>query len=146
MFFLVFRRSNLFWSRGGCICTELEVTFTPRKKRPHDVPFWVEDGSYFFITIKCEPRGRNQLCHAGRANAVLSAARFYHEQLKWHCRLLLLMPDHVHGIIAFPSNAGVKRIVGNWKRYLNTHEGFTWQDDFFDHRLRNRHEETEKID
>jgi putative transposase len=122
------------------------VRFTPRKKLPHEVPFWVQEGSFFFITIKCEVRGQNQLCHAGRGDAILAAAGFYHEQLKWHCRLMLLMPDHVHAIIAFPNSEGMKRIIGHWKRFLNTHEKTMWQDDFFDHRLRNRHEETEKID
>ena len=105
-----------------------------------------EQSSFFFITIKCEVRGGNQLCHAGRADAVLAAARFYHDKLKWRCRLMLLMPDHVHAIIAFPGKASMRGIVGNWKRFLTTHEKTNWQDDFFDRRLRNRHEELETID
>ena len=121
------------------------MKFTPRKRLPHDVPWWVAEGSFYFITIKCESPGRNQLCQAGRGDAVLAAARFNHEHLKWHCRLLLLMPDHIHAIIAFPQNSAMRRTVRNWKRFLATQEKIAWQEDFFDHRLRNRHEEAEKV-
>ena len=33
-----------------------------RKKLPHTIPQWVSEGSWFFITINCEPRGKNHLC------------------------------------------------------------------------------------
>src|SRR4051794_27789002 len=35
-----------------------------RKKLSHAIPQWVPDGSWFFITIKCVPQGKNQLCRA----------------------------------------------------------------------------------
>ena len=44
-------------------------------------------------------------------DAVLAAARFNHEKLAWFCRLMLLMPDHLHAILAFPREPGVKRVV-----------------------------------
>jgi putative transposase len=112
---------------------------------PHAVPQWVPEGSFFFITINCEPRGQNQLCRAGAGEAVLGAARHYHEHLTWHCRLMLLMPDHLHGIIAFPREPGIKKTVTNWKRYITFHHGICWQRDFFDHRLRDQREVEEKI-
>ena len=115
-----------------------------RKRLPHEVPQWVSEGSFFFITINCEPRERNQLCRAGLGDTLLQAAAFYHEHLKWHCRLLLLMPDHLHGIIAFPLEPGMKTTLSDWKKYLARNHGVNWQRDFFDHRLRDHHELAEK--
>jgi putative transposase len=117
-----------------------------RKRLPHQVPQWVADGSFFFISINCEPRGRNHLARAGVGDAVLNAARFNHEQLVWHCRLMLLMPDHLHAILAFPHEPGMKTTVENWKKFLAREHGIAWQRDFFDHRLRSSNEETEKRD
>ena len=66
-----------------------------RKQLSHAIPPWVDERSFFFISIGCEPRGVNQLCQASIGPQVLAAAAYYHEQLKWHCRLWLLMPDHL---------------------------------------------------
>jgi hypothetical protein len=73
-----------------------------RKKLPHAIPQWVAENRWFFITINCESRGKNQLCHTDIAPIILNAAIKYHEKLSWHCRLMLLMPDHLHAMIAFP--------------------------------------------
>ena len=115
-----------------------------RKQLPHAVPQWVNPGSFFFITINCDGRGQNQLCRAGNGDRVMSAAAFYHEQFKWHCRLMLLMPDHLHAIIACPLQPGMKSTVTNWKKFLARDHGIIWQRDFFDHRLRDHHEVDEK--
>src|SRR6266571_616809 len=69
---------------------------------------------------------------------------FYHDHFKWHCRIMVLMPDHLHGIIAFPREPGMKTTVNDWKKYLARNHGVEWQRDFFDHRLRNHHELDEK--
>ena len=57
---------------------------------------------------------------------------------------MVLMPDHLHGIIAFPREPGMKTTVNDWKKYLARNHGVEWQRDFFDHRLRNHHELDEK--
>jgi len=62
----------------------------------------------------------------------------------WHCRVMLLMPDHLHAIIAVPREPGLKTTVTNWKKYLARVHHISWQRDFFDHRLRDHHEEQEK--
>jgi REP element-mobilizing transposase RayT len=116
-----------------------------RSRLGHKIPPWVLDGSFFFITINCEPRGDNQLCREGIGQAVLAAAAHNHEALVWHCLLMLLMPDHLHAVIAFPREAGMKVTITNWKRFLARHQKINWQRDFFDHRLRDHNEETEKI-
>ena len=115
-----------------------------RSKLPHTVPQWVAEGSWFFITIKCLPPGRDQLCRADVGDGVLAAMRHNHEKLVWHCSLCLLMPDHLHAIIAFPREPGTKTQVKNWKRFVATQHEVEWQRDFFDHRLRNADELEEK--
>jgi len=111
-----------------------------RGKLGHAVPQWVKDGSLFFITINCAERGLNSLCRADIGAGILKAAEFYNSTLIWNCRLILLMPDHLHAVISFPREAGLKIVVTNWKRFLAREYGIQWQRDFFDHRLRNHHE------
>ena len=89
-----------------------------RKKLPHTIPQWVAEGSWFFITINCVPPGKNQLCRADTGDAVLAAMKFNHEKFVWHCRLCLLMPDHLHAIIAFPREPGMETVIKNWKKFI----------------------------
>ena len=116
-----------------------------RTKLPHTVPQWVSEGSGFFITINCVPRGSNQLCQVGVGDGVMSAMAHNHKQLLWHCRICLLMPDHLHAIIAFPREPGMKTQIINWKKFVAVKLGVKWQRDFFDHRLRDRHQLDEMI-
>ena len=115
-----------------------------RSRLNHVPPWWIADDSLFFITVNCVPRGLDQLCRPETATAVVSAARFYHEHQKWSCRLLLLMPDHLHAIVAFPFNVGLKTTLIRWKGYLAKSHGIRWQQDFFDHRLRDHWQLIEK--
>ena len=102
-----------------------------REKLPHTIPQWVSDGSWFFITINCVPPRKNQLCRAGIGDAVLAAMKFNHQKFIWHCRLCLLMPDHLHGIIAFPREPGMATTVKNWKKSVAGKHGVDWQTGFF---------------
>jgi REP element-mobilizing transposase RayT len=120
------------------------VDLPVRKKLPHTVPQWVAEGSWFFITINCVPPGKNQLCRAHAGDAVLNAMKFNHERFVWHCRLCVLMPDHLHTIIAFPRETGMQTTMRNWKKFVAGKHGVDWQRDFFDHRLRDYHELEEK--
>ena len=112
-----------------------------RKKLHHDVPHWVEDGSLFFVTVNCLERGRDQLTPKAVAEGLLDAARFYHQQKKWHVTLWLLMPDHLHALLSFPREAVMEDLFKSWKRYTARQLGIAWQDGFFDHRLRSAEEE-----
>jgi putative transposase len=98
----------------------------------------------FFITICCQQRGRNQLCHSQIAEAIFASARFYWERGLWGLPLLLVMPDHLHMLATFGQDTGMKTVIRNWKRYLSNHAGIDWQRDFFDHRLRSDESFTEK--
>ena len=115
-----------------------------RSRLNHAPPPWVYEGSLIFITINTSPKGANQLCVPDVAPRVLDAARFYHDELKWHCRLMLLMPDHLHALIAAPSSPGLKTTITRWKGYVAKTLGICWQQDFFDHRLRDPWQVEEK--
>lgn len=59
-------------------------------------------------------------------------------------RLLLLMPDHLHLLVSFPTAESMPSVVRAWKHYLAAKHGVEWQRDFFDHRLRNHESLDEK--
>ncbi len=115
-----------------------------RRTLPHAIPPWVDERSFFFITICCAERARNHLAQSEIGNRILSTAAFYHDHLRWHCRLFLLMPDHVHSILCFPRDPGMETTIRAWKGYVKRFHGVDWQSDFFDHRLRDRFEMDEK--
>ena len=115
-----------------------------RQKLSHAIPQWVDERSFYLITICCEPRGLNQLSKKDIGPRILDAAAFYHEQLKWHCRLWLLMPDHLHEIVCFPKQEGIQPLITAWKRYVCRQWGIQWQSNFFDPRLRDRFSLDEK--
>jgi putative transposase len=108
-----------------------------RRALPHDPPHFIgTSDATFFVTICCQRRGENQLCHPDVAPILSDAARFYQDQHNWYVHLLLLMPDHVHLLASFGPEAGVRKTIERWKRYTARHAHIDWQRDFFDHRLR----------
>jgi putative transposase len=116
-----------------------------RRTLPHDPPHFIgTSDAIFFITICCQQRGHNQLCHSQIAEKIFASARFYWQRGLWGLPLLLLMPDHLHMLATFGQEAGMKTVTRNWKRYLSNHAGIHWQRDFFDHRLRGDESFTEK--
>jgi putative transposase len=90
----------------------------------------------FFVTACCAKRGANQLCHTGIGRALLDFAQFYHTRGDWFIRVLLLMPDHLHALIAPAPDKNLSRLLGDWKRFATTQQGIDWQKNFIDHRLR----------
>ncbi|HWA24893.1 MAG TPA: transposase [Lacunisphaera sp.] len=102
----------------------------------HIPPSWVGQGAVFFVTICCEERARNQLCHPATAERLFEAARHYHKKQDWFVRQMLLMPDHLHALIAPAPDKVLSRLIGDWKRYTATGAGIRWQKNFFEHRLR----------
>jgi REP element-mobilizing transposase RayT len=105
----------------------------------HLAPPWVGDATYF-ITICCRERGRDQLCTPDVAAPLMTAMHHYREIQRWFVFLWLLMPDHVHGLIACPREERLVNVVAAWKRHTARHAGILWQKGFFDHRL--RHDES----
>jgi REP element-mobilizing transposase RayT/mono/diheme cytochrome c family protein len=118
-----------------------------RKKLPHDRPLWLRpEDEIFFITVCCNARGRNQLCHAEIARTIFDLAEFRNDNAIWYAHLICLMPDHLHALISFPYEQPMRQIIANWKRFLATKLKTDWQRDFFDHRLRRDESFTEKSD
>ena len=110
-------------------------TFT-RKPPGHTPPPWINSGALFFITICCEERGDAGLCEPDRAFSILDSVRSYHEQERWFARLFLLMPDHIHALVAFPPDSRMSETLRNWKRFVARESGVKWQRGYFDHRIR----------
>jgi len=109
----------------------------------HDAPSWVKSRALFHIRIRVQLGERGLLDDNVISGAIIRAAKSYHERGKWWCRLFLLMPDHLHAILAFPVNASMSTTVGNWKRGTARLHGCKWQTNYFDHRIRNDRESSE---
>ena len=126
------------------------MRFGPRKGLPHEIPLWVDPRKeIYFITVNCRPRFRNQLAMPEIAEGVFETVRHRQEKFLWWPHLLLLMPDHLHALLSFPpSEKPIRGIITKWKEWTCKEVGITWQDDFFEHRLRcgeSRREKAEYI-
>lgn len=115
----------------------MESQLRQRKTLPHTPPPWVRNADMFFITIKGSPRGYNQFANNAVARSILDSGEFYHSLGKWHCRLLLIMPDCLHLLASFPGDVDMKVFVTEWKSYLSKRLKVRWQRDFLDRRIRN---------
>src|SRR5690606_27659041 len=99
------RRRGESWQNEAIDAHNRMMRFVPRKPLPHQVPPWVKNASLYFFTLCARPVGTDDLVRPDTAKAVLSAAEHYHLSGRWHMRILLLMPDHLHALAAFPGNA-----------------------------------------
>jgi REP element-mobilizing transposase RayT len=54
------------------------------------------------------------------------------------------MPDHVHGLISLPHAESLSKSISDWKRFTTRSAKVEWQENFFDHRLRNAESLDEK--
>jgi putative transposase len=108
----------------------------------HKPPGWVKDGALFHVRIRTEKQPI-LLTNPKLAEQLLVEVRRYHELGKWWCELFLLMPDHVHALLIFPREPGMSEIVRSWKRGTARFQKISWQDGYFDHRLRSDKESRE---
>ena len=109
----------------------------------HGVPGWVKSGSVFHVRIRIAPEQTPPLTDPALAPDLLAAAQRYHQTGRWWCRLIVLMPDHLHALLSFPETAGLATTVRDWKRATARFHGVRWQTNFFDHRLRSEGEADE---
>jgi len=68
------------------------------------------------------------------------------EMAQWYPKLVLFMPDHVHGLFVFGEDVIMRKVLESWKRYTARYLRINWQRDFFDHRIRNEASYFEKWD
>ena len=118
-----------------------------RKRLPHDVPNWIDPTQEaFFVTIVCQPRGHNQLANQAVWSSLLESIEHRENRGDWSWKIILAMPDHLHGIVIFPQRFLFRKTVSDWKRWTATKQGIHWQDGYFDHRLRSNESASEKAD
>ena len=111
-----------------------------RKRLRHTPPPWVPDASLYFITICRRRRGRNTLARPETAESLFESIEYRERLLQWNVHLALLMPDHLHAVIAFAPHQSMERTIAAWKKYTARSFAIDWQDGFFDHRIRNQAE------
>ena len=106
------------------------------QKLHHDIPPWVEPGSVFHIRIRCAPENPIPLTEPSLAAMLLDSVRFYRGRKIWHPALFLLMPDHLHALLSITPDRRMSRVIGDWKRFHASRHGIRWQENYFDHRVR----------
>jgi len=116
-----------------------------RKQLDHRTHFAGRFGAVYFITVCCQQRGLNQLCHEPMADILIDTARMYHEQARWNLDLLLLMPDHFHALIGIDGRDSLSELIRNYQRITGKIAGLKWQRNFFDHRIRHDESLAEKF-
>ena len=103
----------------------------------HAVPPWVEPGAFFHVRIALDrEKEQKALTNRALAQEILDSARFYEGKLRWHITLFLLMPDHLHAMLAFARDQSMSEVIRDWKRFHARTNHVLWQEGYFDHRLR----------
>ena len=106
--------------------------------------FQIVKMKYFFITICCDPRGRNQLAVKEVWNVLQETLRHRESLSHWRVPLLLAMPDHLHALCAFDGMRPMRRVNTDFKSWIYRETDMRWQRNFFDHRLRSWESAVEK--
>jgi len=110
----------------------------------HRTPAWVPSGARFHVRLRTELTQKAVLTTPSLAQQLLVAAERYHGLGHWWCELFLLMPDHLHALIVFPHDSAMSMTVRDWKRGTARFQDVCWQENYFDHRVRNETEAQEK--
>ena len=119
--------------------------FAKRKPFEHETPLWVrESKEIFLITLCCQDREKNTLATNDIGPPLLETVRHRNREGIWWCSAFVIMPDHVHGLIQFSGEAGMRETIRNWKSWTTRALGIQWQRDWFDHRLRGEESWREK--
>lgn len=115
-----------------------------RKPLDHTTHYAGRFGATYFLTICCQRRRANQLCDDDIARKVFETAARYDRSERWCLTLLVLMPDHLHMLIAIDADTDLTKLIRDFKRITARLAGIKWQRNFFDHRLRHGESLSEK--
>ena len=110
-----------------------------RKYLLHEVPAHITpdpEGNVFFITIGCAERGTVQLTKDPVWKSLLETLLFRESNGEIHVRLLLAMPDHLHGLFVFSGSKPMKETIRNFKTWMTKKHQIKWERGFFEHRIR----------
>ena len=107
------------------------------KRLFHEAPTWVKSGSVFHIRIRCHRENKIPLTDFSLGSQVIVSVIHYQNKGIWYCRLFVLMPDHLHALLSFNTEQCMSGVIGMWKKYHHRINGIKWQDNYFDHRIRN---------
>ena len=124
----------------------MPTLFPPKGRLYHRIPPWVPDGEVFHVRVRCRWEQPQPLTDPELASHLLNSVRHYHDCGRWYCVLFLLMPDHWHGLLAFPVAPGMSATIRAWKAFHTRLHGICWQDGYFDHRIRGGEQLTLKGD
>jgi len=103
----------------------------------HRVPHWVEPGALFHIRIRLErEKQQKALTDPVLGQTILDSAKFYEAEMRWHIKLFLLMPNHLHALLSFARSESMSELIRAWKRFHARVNHVIWQEGYFDHRLR----------
>ena len=123
------------------------MDWNSRKRLDHAPADWLRDEPDYFITVCAEPHGPNHFCKSEVGAAILESVRNRNDRQIWFCDLVLLIPDHIHLIVSFPDHLpSFSGVIGGWKHWLSRKVGISWQENFFDHRIRKEESYAEKAD
>ena len=111
-----------------------------RKSLDHSIHFAGRFGATYFISLCGSAKRQNQLCRDPTAQQIFKTAKMYHTRGVWYLDLILLMPDHLHALIAIDGETSLSKIISDFKRATVKFADIRWQRNFFDHRL--RHDES----
>src|SRR5690349_5381806 len=98
-----------------------------RKRLDHTTHFAGRFGAVYFITICCQQRGSNQLCHEDTAKTLCDTGQIYHTRGRWNLSLMLLMPDHLHALIGVDGRDSLSQLIRDYKRISAKLANVQWQ-------------------
>ena len=131
-----FHTGDSAWARAMIPAMATDST----RRLHHGTPAWAGSGATFHIRIRSLSTNLCAGTESGFPAALLNSALYYHETGRWHCRLFLLMPDHLHALLCFPADLDMWIAIGRWKAWQTREHCVVWQSNFFDHRIRSPHE------
>ncbi|HET7535215.1 MAG TPA: hypothetical protein VFJ90_02090, partial [Candidatus Didemnitutus sp.] len=99
---------------------------------------WVERSATYFVTICAASRGINLFANDEMGKELIRSAASHHFAGIWWLHLFLVMPDHIHALLAIAPNRQLGTTITAWKSYQTKYLQVAWQSGFFDHRIRGR--------